>query len=65
MYVIKRRKVIKMTENAILLIFGAMFIVGFFSLSAIISSVLEKFDFIDKIAEKLNIPMDNWENSNY
>ena len=54
-----------MSENAILLIFGAMFIVGFFSLSAIVSSVLEKFDFIDKIAEKLNIPMDNWENSNY
>lgn len=52
-----------MSENAILLIFGILFIMVFFGLAAIISCVVE-FLFptqIEKLEEKLDIPTDEWD----
>lgn len=51
-----------MTENAILLIFGILFILAFVGLTAITTCVAE-FLFptqIEKLEEKLDIPTDDW-----
>ena len=56
-----------MSENAILLIFGILFVMAFFGLAAIVCFILEFFfpNQIEKLDEWLDIPTDNWETPNY
>ena len=52
-----------MSENAILLIFGILFIMVFFGLATIASCVFETLfpTQIEKLEEKLDIPTDDWD----
>ena len=52
-----------MSENAILLIFGILFIMIFFGLAALLCLICEIFfpKLFDRLEKWLNIPDDEWE----
>lgn len=52
-----------MSENAILLIFGILFLIGSFCFSAIVCMIYEALfpKHIDKIMDWLDVPTDNWD----